>query len=76
MSEYHSGVVDSTLFAFAFQDFLRALDTWKAEQLSAYPHQSERIETTARAMLDLMHSRHVVEAKLVVRQTLHPEGGA
>jgi len=73
MSEHELKVSGDTLFAFSYQDFLGALEAWKAEQLTAYPHQAERIETTALAMRDLMHSRYVIEHKLVVRQTLARE---
>ena len=70
MSEPEPRVTADTLFAFSYQDFVGALEDWKAQQLSAYPHQAERIETTALAMQDLMNSSYVIEHKLVVRQTL------
>jgi hypothetical protein len=70
MSEHEPRVTADTLFAFSYQDFVGALEDWKAQQLEAYPHQAERIETTALAMQDLMHSSYVIEHKLVVRQTL------
>ncbi len=70
MSEHEPRVTADTLFAFSYQDFVGALEDWKAQQLAAYPHQAERIETTALAMQDLMHSNYVIEHKLVVRQTL------
>jgi hypothetical protein len=70
MSEHRPRVTADTLFAFSYQDFVGALAAWKAQQLAAFPHQAERIETTALAMQDLMHSHYVIEHKLVVRQTL------
>jgi hypothetical protein len=70
MHDPASLITEDTLFAFSYRDFLRALEAWKAEQLQHYPHQAERIEITALAMQDLMRSRHVVDTKLVVRQTL------
>lgn len=73
MNQPPSRIIDSTLYAFSYQDFLDALEAWKTEQLTAYPHQSERIEITAMAMRDLMSSQYVIDHKLVVRQTLCPQ---
>ncbi len=54
------------IFAFQYSTFLQALDSWKQEQLAAYPHREELIETVALAMQDFMNSRHVHDCKMVV----------
>ncbi len=62
------------IFAFQYSTFLQALDSWKKEQLAAYPHREELIETVALAMQDFMCSRHVHDHKMVVESPA--EGGA
>lgn len=47
-------MADQPLFAFSHDAVLAALEDWKAEQISAYPHQRERIEITVLAMLDFL----------------------
>ncbi len=54
------------IYAFQYSTLLKALDAWKKEQLEAYPHRAELIETVALAVQDFMASRHVRDFKMLV----------
>lgn len=54
------------IFAFQYSTLQKALESWKAEQIEAYPHQAERIETVVAAMRDFMTSEHVRAHKMIV----------
>ena len=48
------------LFAFSHDAVLAALEDWKAKQISAYPHQRERIEITVLAMQDFLSDDEIM----------------
>ena len=54
------------IFAFQYSTLLQALDGWKTEQIEAYPHQAELIETVVAAMQDFMTSDQVRAHKMLV----------
>ncbi len=54
------------IFAFQYSTLQQALESWKAEQIAAYPHQAELIETVVAAMQDFMTSDHVRNHKMLV----------
>jgi hypothetical protein len=54
------------IFAFQYSTLLQALDSWKTEQIEAYPHQAELIETVVAAMQDFMLSDQVRAHKMRV----------
>ncbi|MGB5831687.1 MAG: hypothetical protein WBG92_06805 [Thiohalocapsa sp.] len=56
------------VFVFSGATLERALDDWLDEQLAAYPHQEERIRTTAAAMRDFFDSTQVERYKMLLAQ--------
>ncbi len=54
------------IFAFQYSTLQQALESWKTEQIAAYPHQAELIETVVAAMQDFMTSDHVRAHKMLV----------
>ena len=48
------------LFAFSHAAVLAALEDWKAKQISAYPHQRERIEITVLGMQDFLSDDEIM----------------
>lgn len=72
-------MANEPIFAFDEPALLRALDTWKAKQLAAYPHQKDRIEVTVLAMRDffgdeevLRHHKLVIGSSPTVASTVDP----
>jgi hypothetical protein len=53
-------MADQPLFAFSHDAVLAALEDWKAKQISAYPHQRERIEITVLAMQDFLSDDEIM----------------
>lgn len=60
---------DQPIFAFDEATLHQALDAWKAKQLAGYPHQRERIEVTALAMLDFFADVDIVRGFKLVAGT-------
>ncbi len=60
--------MSDSIYAFHISSLNAALGDWKQEQLDAYPHQVELIETVALAMADFMQSEHVVTHKMLVER--------
>lgn len=54
------------VFAFQYSTLQQALEAWKREQIEAYPHRAELIETVALAMEDFMQSKQVHDYKMLV----------
>jgi hypothetical protein len=54
------------IYAFQLSTFRQALAAWKQEQIAAYPHQQELIETVSHAMEDFISSKQVREFKMVI----------
>lgn len=57
---------DNKIYAFQRSTFDAALEDWKADQLAAYPHQPELIETVVAAMNDFIDSDQVKTYKMLV----------
>lgn len=55
------------VFVFTGAVFEAALEEWVLEQISAYPHQEERIRITALAMRDFLLSDTARRHKLMMR---------
>ena len=53
-------MADQPLFAFSHDAMLAALEDWKAKQISAYPHQRERILITVLAMQDFLSDDEIM----------------
>ncbi len=66
--------MSDAIYAFHISTFEAALEDWKREQLEAYPHQAELIETVALAMRDFMDSEPVRRHKMRVERS--PRQGA
>lgn len=58
--------MSDSIYAFHISSLNAALEDWKQEQLDAYPHQAELIETVALAMADFMQSEQIIKYKMLV----------
>ncbi len=67
--------MSDSIYAFHISTLQAALNDWKQEQLAAYPHKAELIETVALAMMDFMESEHVRRHKMLVEPSSRQRGG-
>ena len=67
--------MSEAIYAFHISTFEAALEDWKQEQLEAYPHKAELIETVALAMRDFMESESVHRHKMRVGRSPHQSSG-
>ena len=58
--------ISNVTYVFSHTTLLEALDEWQQEQIKQYPHQQQRIKTTAVAMQYFLRSKQVLEHKMIV----------
>jgi len=55
------------IYMFTHEDLTRNIDTWKASQLTAFPHREERILESCELLMDFFESNLMSEHKMIVQ---------